>query len=121
MPLSRQQILDADDRPFEDIEVPEWGGCVRLRVLNGAQRESIEIKMHQARSENVGTATAAWRGLKNQILAWAIVDESNQPVFTDKDVAALNAKNGYVIERLYAAVIKQNKFGKDEADELAKN
>ena len=29
--LSRDAILQAQDLPHEDVEVPEWGGMVRVR------------------------------------------------------------------------------------------
>ena len=121
MILSKQQILLADDRPTEDVDVPEWGGSVRLRVLSGAQREAVEIKMHQCRSENTNTSTAAWKGLKNYILSCAMVDESGAQMFAEKEVASLGEKNGSVIERLYEFVLRQNAFTKDETDELRKN
>ena len=37
MALTREQILEADDLPTESLDVPEWGGEVLIRALNGAQ------------------------------------------------------------------------------------
>lgn len=121
MLLSKNQIVAANDRPHEDVEVPEWGGNVRLRVLSGSQREAIECKLHQCRSDNTATAVAAWRGLKNFTLSCAMVDEAGSQLFSEREVAVFGDKNGSVIERLYEFVLRQNAFTKAEADELRGN
>ena len=40
MALSRDEILGAEDRPVDEVPVPEWGGDVRVMMLDGA--DSIE-------------------------------------------------------------------------------
>lgn len=35
--LSTEALLSADDRPEKTIEVPEWGGSIRLKALNAGQ------------------------------------------------------------------------------------
>ena len=44
--LSKEAILAAQDLPSEDVEVPEWGGTVRVRGLDGKGRD--EYFMSQA-------------------------------------------------------------------------
>ena len=39
MALSKDQILGAVDFSFVEVEVPEWGGTVRIRGLSAAERD----------------------------------------------------------------------------------
>ena len=43
--LTREEILAKTDLPYEDAEVPEWGGWVRIRALSGKQRDAIEASI----------------------------------------------------------------------------
>lgn len=121
MALSRSQIIAADDLPFDDVPVPEWGGDVRLRMLDGEQRETVEVRLHKCKAGNATEAMQSWKGLKLLMLSYAIVDDDMTPQFSQKDVAELAKKNGAVIDRLYEHIIKQNAFSKEEAEELAGN
>ncbi len=43
--LSKTAILTANDLQTEDIEVPEWGGAVRVRSFTGRERDAFESSM----------------------------------------------------------------------------
>jgi len=43
--LSKTAILAANDLKSEDIEVPEWGGAVRVRSFTGRERDAFEASM----------------------------------------------------------------------------
>ena len=43
--LSKTAILTANDLQTEDIEVPEWGGAVRVRNFTGRERDAFESSM----------------------------------------------------------------------------
>ena len=43
--LSKTEILTANDLQTEDVEVPEWGGAVRVRSFTGREREPFEVSM----------------------------------------------------------------------------
>ena len=40
--LSKTAILAENDLKSEDIEVPEWGGAVRVRSFTGRERDTFE-------------------------------------------------------------------------------
>ncbi|MCP3758217.1 phage tail assembly chaperone [Streptomyces sp. TBY4] len=118
--LTRVQIDAADDRTWEDVPVPEWGGEVRLLGLSGTERDAYEASMVR-----VGT-TGKVSGVNlldasARLLARCIVDEDFQRLYTDKEVQALGARNGKVIKRLYAKAQKISGLGKDAAEDAAGN
>ena len=49
--LSKTAILCANDLQTEDVEVPEWGGAVRVRSFTGRERDAFEASM--VRGEDV--------------------------------------------------------------------
>lgn len=43
--LTREAILSADDLPAETVDVPEWGGKVRIRTMTGSERDAFESSL----------------------------------------------------------------------------
>ena len=43
--LSKEQITSADDRKWEDVPVPEWGGTVRLVGMSGTERNAYQSSL----------------------------------------------------------------------------
>lgn len=118
--LTRAQIDTADDRTWKDLDVPEWGGKVRILALSGTERDAYEASMVR-----VGT-TGKVAGVNLQersarLLAKCIVGEDFERLYTDKEVQALGRKNGQVIKRLYEAAQKLSGLGKDSVEDAAGN
>ena len=44
--LNREAILSSVDLPKELVSVPEWGGDLYVRTLNGTERDAFEASMH---------------------------------------------------------------------------
>jgi len=97
--LSRDQITAADDRRWEDVPVPEWGGEVRVVGMSGTDRNGYQSSLvrigpdGKPQGVNLDNQTA-------KLLARCLVDEDGKPLFSLKDIAVLGAKNGAVLERL---------------------
>jgi hypothetical protein len=109
--LNRQQILAARDISTRVIEVPEWGGEVRIRGLNGAER----VKIAQ-RSMDANGQVSSENALDLMILipALCLIDDDDRPMFTEDDVAALSEKNGDVLQRIMSAVLELSDIQLDE-------
>lgn len=118
MLLSRDAILAAEDRPTEDVDVPEWGGTVRLRALSGAERDAFETSLLDQRGK---PAAARLQNFRARLLAASIVGEDGQRLFTDKDIVALGAKSGAVIDRLFERARRLSGMTREEVDALAGN
>lgn len=114
MPLTKEQILAANDRRRIEIEVPEWGGPVLLSVMSGTERESFE-------REWTNTDEKLLPNYKLKMLRRCIVDDAGEPMFTDADFSALGGKNAMVLDRLFDECMRLNGFKKDAVEEAAKN
>ncbi len=96
--LSKDQILSADDLPTQDIEVPEWGGTVRVRSLTGRERDTLEVQISLARKN--GTEL----DIRGATTGRCMVDENGHRLFTDKELAALGRKSAAVLDRIWDIV-----------------
>lgn len=113
--LSRSEILKADDLPTKDVEVPEWGGTVRVRSMTAAARDALEEAYRQARRDG---EPVSLRALYAQA---CIVDENGNPVFVEADIEALGKKSADALDRVYEAIVSLNKLAPEHVEEAAKN
>jgi hypothetical protein len=98
-------ILAADDRPYEDVPVPEWGGAVvRVRGMSGTDRDAYEAKSVAVRKMSKAGADVEMRlaDFRSKLLVKCLFDpETDERVFQDNEVQKLGTKSGRVIERLF--------------------
>lgn len=97
--LTKDEILAADDLFTEDVEVPEWGGTVRIRGMTALQLDQWEMRIAKARER--GMTDIDFRA---SCVAQCIVDEDGNRVFNIQDVVALSKKSGAVLDRLFDIV-----------------
>lgn len=100
MALSKKAILEAKDIKTMEVEVPEWGGSVMVRVISGADRDVFE----QAYSEKKMDA------FRTRFLVLTLCDDKGERLFTNDEVEALNAKSSKVLNRLFDAAWEFNAF-----------
>lgn len=116
--LTRAQIDTIDDRTWEDIPVPEWGGEVRILGLSGTERDAYQASMVRMGSQgNVAGVNLADSSAR--LLAKCIVDGDFNRLYTDKDVKSLGVKNGAVIRRLYKEAQRISGLGKEAVEDAA--
>lgn len=109
--LNKSAILAAKDLPTEDIEVPEWGGTVRVRSLTGAERDAFEASIVDARGK---TPQVNPRNMRAKLVALTVIDEDGKRVFGDADVSALGGKSASALNRVFE--VAQRLSGLTEAD-----
>lgn len=113
--LTRKQILQAQDMKFEDVDVPEWGDKVRVRVMRGADRDSLAAAIHNAAGE-INSSRYQVR-----LLVRCLVGENGVPLFTEEDLDALNEKSTSALDRLFAVADRLNGVGSKAVDAAEKN
>lgn len=113
--LTAADILAADDIGTEYIEVPEWGGTVKLTALTGEQRNKIGALM-RAEGKRIGEDTAV-AFFQMRIVAASMIDEAGKRLFNQSDVEKLAKKSGAALSRVYAACAKLSGLGDEEVEE----
>jgi len=100
--LTAAQIRTAVDLKEETVEVPEWGGSVRLVQMTAA--ESLAFM------KETDTQAGAENGIF-LMLSYSARDEAGARVFTPEDVEELKKKNFNVLNTLQRKCIALNNNG----------
>lgn len=116
--LSRDDILMASDLQEEDVDVPEWGGTVRVRGLSGAERDRFESSVVEMHGKKVVVKS---ENMRAKLVALCVVDESGGRVFSDRDVEALGQKSASALQRVFEAAQRLSGLTEADVEELEKN
>lgn len=115
--LTMEEILAADDTAYEEMEIPEWGGTVRLQALTLGEREQYEQELQRRKAE-VGDVDAL-ENLRAKLIARTIVDDEGNNLFNYNKVAEMNRLGGrsaVVMERIFDWALKANGIGEKEKE-----
>jgi hypothetical protein len=102
--LSRQGILTAQDLKHEDIEVPEWGGLVRVRGLKGVERDEFESSIVVTNPD--GTTRVESKAMRARLVSLTAIDDRGVRLFTAEDVIALGQKSAAALERVFDVAMR---------------
>jgi hypothetical protein len=116
--LGRGEILEARDIKTEEVHVPEWGGWVRVRGLNGTELEKYERSITEGSGEDAHIVHGL---VRVNLVAASVVGEDGKPLFGPADLQALARKSGAALDRVFDVARKLSGIGKKELEEMAKN
>jgi hypothetical protein len=112
--LTKSAILGASDLKHEDVPVPQWGGTVRVRVMNGVERDEFRATIAAEGNVPVSKFSAA-------LLAATCIDESGARLFSIDDMEALQAKSAASLDAPAAVAMRLNGLGAVAVEDAAKN
>lgn len=110
--LTRDQILGAVTLRTEEVEVPEWGGTVRVAEMTGTGRDAWEqslVPTEKGSAPNIANIRA-------RLAAACIVDAKGRRVFTDADATALGEKSAVALDRVAKVAQRLNGLTADEVE-----
>jgi hypothetical protein len=116
--LGRDAILKASALKTEDVPVPEWGGSVLVRELRGRERDEWEGSLAVQRGQQMVPDTANMRA---KLVAHSIVDADGEPLFTQRDVAALGELSAAALDRVFEVASRLSGLASAAVEEKAKN
>ena len=90
---------DVKPKPLLEVNVPEWGGSVRIRVMTAEDRESWEL---ECRSNHKVESFRA------KYLARCLCGENGERLFSDNEASMLGEKSAAVIGRLWEKAMQYN-------------
>lgn len=93
--LSADNILNADDFAYAEVDCPEWGGTVRIRSLSGGQRVTIK-KAIDAGADDID----------EMLCVMAIVDAEGKRILERKHIDKLASKNTAPVTRVAIRVLE---------------
>ena len=109
--LSKDDILGCNDIPTELVEVPEWGGHVKVRGMSAGERDRFDDMIR----------TQGMAALRATMASSGIIDEDGKRLFTDAEVNKLAEKSAEALDRVVEAVSRLSGLTPDDAEYLEKN
>lgn len=117
--LSKDQIWQAPDITVEDVSCPEWGGEVRIRGLQGDERDAYEGK--SLKRGKGGTREVEIKGLRARLIAACAINEDGSPLFNLGDVMRLGQKSAVPLERLFKVAQRLSGMSDEDVEELVED
>ena len=114
--LTRDAILNIADIKTELVPVPEWGGDVMVKGMNGAERDKFEASIVQqhGKEQNVNMAN-----VRAKLASFCICDEAGKRLFTEKDIDRLAQKSAAALQRVFKVAQNLSGIGDEAVEELA--
>lgn len=113
--LTKAEITNSEDQRYEIIDIPEWGGQVKVAVMSGFARDRFESSIM---GKNGGINHI---NIRAKLAAATIVDEEGNLMFDEADVQKLGQKSCAALDRVFAAAQRLNLLTDKDVENLAKN
>ena len=109
--LSKDSILNSNDLPNDVVEVPQWGGSVKVRGMTAGERDRFEDMI---RTKGLGALRATLAGM-------CIIDEDGKRLFTDIEVNKLADKSAEALDLVVEVASRLSGLTPEDADFLENN
>ena len=116
--LSRDQIRGVVDAKFEDVEVPEWGGSVRVKALSGAERDAFEASLTEQKGKKI---RMRMQNVRARLVRLTCVDEKGVLIFQPSDEHWLGEKNAAALDRVFSVAMRLAGMRDEDIEELTEN
>ena len=117
--LKRDQILNVDDSKTEEVDVPEWGGTVLIKMMTGTERDAFEASITQNKH---GSRVVGTENIRAKLVSKCVIDpDTKELMFTPGDIEALGKKSSAALDRIFSAATKLSKITEEDVEELEKN
>ena len=103
--LTKAEIL-AVPLATEAVDVPEWGGTVKVRVMSGLERDQFDRVV--ASKSNVDGKVTDPSGFKSLLVRLTVCNDDGELLFSQDDVSELDGTNGSALERVAFAAMAIN-------------
>ncbi len=111
--LNRDSILSANDLKTIDVELPEWGGSLRIRTMTGIDRQEYFKSLQD------GNGKGEQKSFMAALLVACAVDEEGKHIFTAADIPTLSNKSSIPLNRAFEAAADLNGLTQKSVDDLA--
>ena len=121
--LNFDDIVASQDKEYQDVDVPEWGGTVRIATMSGEDRDRWELSMMQADDNSERGFKLNFDAYSRvRLVAMCLVDDNFNRIFVTKEqIEKLSQKSGKVMDLLYDVAQRVNGITDEDIDDLEKN
>ena len=113
--LKREEILACVTLKQEVVEMPEWGGNVKVSEMSGAMRDDWERSLRDRDSSGKFISPRA------RLVMFTVVDDQGDRLFQDGDIPAIGKLSSEALERICLVAMKLNGLGNGDVEAAKKN
>jgi len=99
---------------MEEVNVPEWGGSVFVRVLSGTERDAYEADIF-ANKEN------RLENMRAKLVVRTVCDENGSLLLKPDDVARIGADSWVALDRIMKVAQRINRLTDSALEEIKGN
>lgn len=99
--LTRDKIKNAKDLKHEDVDVPEWGGKIRLKQMNAGETNAFTAALATTKTKGAGMYL---------MLVYSARNEAGELIFTEEDLEWMVEKNIDILNILQRKALALNKM-----------
>ena len=114
--MNKDFIFGLNDHNTNEVSVPEWNCTVKVRSFSGADRARL-LRFHN----DSKTRPNMLGDFNSLVCVLSVVDDAGDLMFTEKDISALNAKNGAALDRIAKAALAFNGLAAEAVQDAEKN
>jgi len=120
--ITREEILNRQDRIYEEVFVPPWDSWALVRSLSGKERDRFEKDIVELKGVGRKAQVITKDNIRARLVALTVVDpETKKPVFEPADVEALGEKNAVALDTIFAVAQRLSRLSDEDVEELVKN
>jgi len=108
--LTKDQIIQADDKRFADVEVPEWGGSVRIKTMSAKDRQQFQ--------SSISTKGKVADDFMERLIICCLVDDKGKQIFEQADIKLLSDKSSVAINKIFSAAVELNGMTDKSVDQI---
>lgn len=114
--LTKEQIEAIDDMTSKtvEVEVPEWGGSVRLRPLTVTELDEYSNAIVRAKQNGLAN-------FRSRLVAYCMCDKNGVRLFDEQHIEGIAKRNAVIVNRLYEACDRLNDISPRKVEEIAGN
>lgn len=116
--LTRDQIKAAKDVAMEEVNVPEWGGSVRVKALSGAERDAFESSLTEQKGKKI---RMNMQNVRARLARLTCVDEAGKAIFQASDEQWLGEKSAAALDRVFGVAMRLAGMRNEDIEELTEN
>lgn len=116
--LSKEELLQQREFPFEEVLIPEWKGSVRIQGLSSNDGDRFLASLWRQNGSRVERDTSMYSA---KLLALCIVDAQGKRVLGEADIAPLSQKPFAILARLTQVAERLSGIAANSVETAEKN
>lgn len=116
--LTPAQILEQPTLVIEELDVPEWKGKVRIKMLSARERDEFEASTVEIKN---GKQRPNIANLRARLVQLAVVDAEGRRMFTRHDIKVLGELPAAGLQRVFNKIQEMSAISDEDMEDMAED